>query len=272
MEPEELIKHIAATLNEPNLPLVRKVIKVLGPERTEACLQKALEIEASGGMMTKDGSRRRTPGGVFFQVVRESATSKERRRIFPRMVTTENTADKEQKQTGRQGDRETVVNPAHPSEQSTVSLSPDISLSSLSSRFLSAVKPPTWEEAKQLIVQAYKSIAEGKTVKLTLIGRPTQVTKQATCVVMAIKGKPPGSFPKGLPEPPAQSAITWAVFVAMKQWDKVKHSLEANAEDELIIEGYPMVDPKRGVGVVLATNCSSKLMQRAEREAKQSKG
>jgi hypothetical protein len=31
----------------------------------------------------------------------------------------------------------------------------------------------------------------------------------------------------------------------------------------------PMVDPKRGVGVVLATNCTSMLMQRAEREVKQ---
>lgn len=144
-----------------------------------------------------------------------------------------------------------------------VSLSPGLPVS------LSVVKPPTWEEAKQLILQAYKSIAEGKTVKLTLIGRPTQVTKQATCIVMAIKGKPPGSLPKGLPEPPAQSAITWAVFVAIRQWDKVKVSIEQNAEDELIIEGYPMVDPKRGVGVVLATNCHSKLMQRAEREAKQ---
>ena len=69
-------------------------------------------------------------------------------------------------------------------------------------------------------------------------------------------------------QPPANSAMTWAVFVATKQWEKVKASIEANADDELIIEGYPMADPKRGVGVVLATNCSSKLMQRAEREAK----
>lgn len=238
MEPEELIKHIAETLNEPNIILVRKVIRLIGPERAETCLQKTLEVEANGGMMTRDGSRRRTPGGVFFQVVRETSTNKERRRIFPSMATT------------------ATSNAEAPKESPPAAPTP-------------ALQPPTWEEAKQLIVQAYKNIAEGKTVKLTLIGRPTQVTPHATCVVMAIKGKPPGSLPKGLPEPPAQSAITWAVFVAMKQWDKVKNALEANADDELIIEGYPMVDPKRGVGVVLATNCSSKLQQRAEREARQ---
>src|SRR5205085_4418689 len=32
---------------------------------------------------TKDGMRRRTPGGVFFQLVKERATTHERRRLFP---------------------------------------------------------------------------------------------------------------------------------------------------------------------------------------------
>jgi hypothetical protein len=233
MEAEELIQHITAALNEPAVDLIRRVVRVCGPERTQAALRRALEIEAGGGLMIRDGSRRRTPGGVFFQTVKDNTTGAERRRIFPWQRQPTEQAAKQQS------------TPATPPAQ-----------------------PPTWEEAKQMMVQAFKSIAEGKTVKLTLIGRPTQVTKQATCVVMAIKGKPPGSLPKGLPTPPANSAITWAVFVATKQWDKVKASIEANAEDELIIEGYPMADPNRGVGVVLATNCSSKLMQRTEREAK----
>jgi hypothetical protein len=240
MDAKVLSKQIATTLNEPNSGLVRRVIQVIGAERAQECLQKALEIETNGGMLTKDGSRRRTPGGVFFQVVREAATSKERRRIFPRMQAASPQSEGAAPAGGK------AAAPPKP-----------------------ALQPPTWEEAKQLIVQAYKSIAEGKTVKLTLIGRPSQVTDQGACVVMAIKGKPPGSLPAGLPTPPAQSAITWAVFVATKQWKKVQSSLDAHAEDELIIEGYPMVDPKRGVGVVLATNCQSKLMQRAEREAKQ---
>ena len=124
---------------------------------------------------------------------------------------------------------------------------------------------PTWDEAKALMVKALQAIAEAKTVKMTLIGRPAQVTSQEACVVVAMKGKPPSSLPKGLPTLPANSAIAWAVFIVNKQWNKVKDSLSANAEDQLIIEGYPMVDAKRGVGVVLATNCKSVYQERAQR-------
>jgi hypothetical protein len=83
-----------------------------------------------------------------------------------------------------------------------------------------------------------------------------------------MKGKEPGSLPKGLPTPPEGSAITWAVFIVNKQWAKVSESVQNNADDQLIVEGYPVVDTKRGVGVVLASSCKSVLMDRAEREAK----
>jgi phosphorylated adapter RNA export protein len=78
-----LIKHIAETLQEGNITLIQKVIDVIGPERTQGFLQKALEIEAAGGMMTTDSSRRRTPGGVFFYTVRTSLPKEQRKRIWP---------------------------------------------------------------------------------------------------------------------------------------------------------------------------------------------
>jgi hypothetical protein len=34
-------------------------------------------------MLTRDGTRRRTPGGVFFQLVRDACTPRERARLFP---------------------------------------------------------------------------------------------------------------------------------------------------------------------------------------------
>jgi hypothetical protein len=130
-----------------------------------------------------------------------------------------------------------------------------------------ADRAPTWEEAKQLIAQALKNRGEAKTVKLTLVGRPGKVIEQEGCVVVSMKGKEPPSLPKGLPTLPENSTITWAVFIAKKQWNRVKESVQKNAEDQLIIEGWPAVDPKRGIAVVMATNCKSVLMERAQRAA-----
>src|SRR4029079_17070701 len=100
------------------------------------------------------------------------------------------------------------------------------------------VLAPTWDEVKQLVKAAMQQIGEAKTVKITLIGRPSKVVQQPSCVVVAMKGKAPPSLPKGLPAPPTNSAITWAVFIANKQWNGVKDSIIGNPEDNLIVEGY----------------------------------
>src|SRR5882672_3146039 len=75
---------LAEVLQEPKRSLLMKVLRLLGTDRTMAILADTLTCEANGGMLTKDGTRRRTPGGVFFQLVRERATKHERGRLFPR--------------------------------------------------------------------------------------------------------------------------------------------------------------------------------------------
>jgi hypothetical protein len=74
---------LAAVLQEPNRPLLTQVLRTLGPDRTRAVLTATLECEAAGGMLTTDGTRRRTPGGTFFQLVRQQVSPHERRRLFP---------------------------------------------------------------------------------------------------------------------------------------------------------------------------------------------
>src|SRR5260370_22684546 len=74
---------LAEALQEPNRPLLTQVLQLLGTDRTTAILAETLTCEANGGMLTKDGKRRRTPGGVFFQLVRERATKQERWRLLP---------------------------------------------------------------------------------------------------------------------------------------------------------------------------------------------
>jgi hypothetical protein len=78
-----LVSTLADTLHEPNVDLLRRVVRVLGETRAQAVLEETLTIEAAGGLLTADQSRRRTPGGVFFHVVKATTPRKLRARIFP---------------------------------------------------------------------------------------------------------------------------------------------------------------------------------------------
>jgi hypothetical protein len=77
------VDKLAEVLQEPKRTLLAKVLHTLGTDRVTAILTDTLQCEANGGMRTKDGIRRRTPGGVFFQLVKERTTKDERRRLFP---------------------------------------------------------------------------------------------------------------------------------------------------------------------------------------------
>jgi len=228
-----LVGEITRTLNEPNHKLIRRIVIVIGVARAQALLNEVLAIEAEGGRMTMDGSRRKTPGGLFISLARAQASPQERPKLLD---------------FGSKKSKAARAKPAQTSPATVGSL--------------------TWEEAKQLVAQALGEIGEAKTVKLTLIGRPHKFVQQPQCVVIAMKGKAPPAFPKGVPTPPANSAITWAVFIATKQWTAVKESITSNPEDNLFVEGYPIIDPKSGSSVVLATSCKSVVQERAAREAK----
>lgn len=215
------VLEIAKQLNEPNTELIGKIVNAIGIERVSEYLQKTLTIEAEGGMMTRDGERRRTPGGVFFYVVKDNLSKAEQKQIFPKMPGTQ------------------------PKKK--------------------VIQAVSWEDAQKIAVAINQTPGKDATVKLTLVGRPKKVAKAGEgAVVVSLQGKPPGALPKGLPVPP-ETGITWAVFIVNKQWNKVKDSMSQNANDSLIVEGYPLVD-KNGVGIVLATNVKSKLMEQAARE------
>ncbi len=212
---------IAAALGECNVGLVRRVVAVLGPERAQALQADTLAAEADGGLLTSLGDRRRTPGGVFFKLAKEAATTVERRRIWP-----PGTGAEPQKKVAR----------------------PVI----------------TWAEAVQVVKEAKAKAGEAK-VKLTLVGRPGKVVQKPTYVMITLAGAPPSSMPAGLPVAPEGSAITWAVFIARKQWDKASVNLATMPDDKLVIDGYPVI--QGGVTVLLAQSCKSMLADRAAKQA-----
>jgi hypothetical protein len=51
--------------------MIWRIVHECGAEQALEWLREAQEIESHGGMMTEDGERRRTPGGVFFKLVRD---------------------------------------------------------------------------------------------------------------------------------------------------------------------------------------------------------
>ena len=104
-------------------------------------------------------------------------------------------------------------------------------------------------------------------MKLTLIGRPGKVETRGQAVVFRMQGKPPGALPRGLPPAPAQPPMTWNVMVALRQWNRVKASVAAHQDDQLIIEGYPLMQGTQHV--LLAQSCISMLQQRAQKQAQQ---
>ena len=62
---------------------IERSVERLGAEATLTFLRETLEIEAQGGMLLPDRSRRRTPGGVFFYLVRSHVSKKDRAFIWP---------------------------------------------------------------------------------------------------------------------------------------------------------------------------------------------
>jgi hypothetical protein len=240
-QPDERIRAIARALHEPKVGLLQKLADHVGIEKVEELYQRTLEIEAAGGMYTSNGKRRRTAGGVLFQLTRDLMSSRERRKIF----------------------RERKPQPPEEEGQAPAERAPKPQPR--------VPQPPTAEEVAALLKAAASIPAEKKgaaSVKVTLIGRPKQVKKLDTCVLVVMAPKAPGTLPKGLPPIPPATNATLAVFIASKQWTKVEAALKQDPSDELIIEGFPSNDAKNQITAVWAQSCTTKLIQRNLRQQK----
>jgi hypothetical protein len=85
MDTDEAVKTIAHTLGESEpapLQQLQAVVNILGSEQALALCEKAVEMEQQGGMLTKDGTRRKTVGGIFFYLVRGSG-NKAVKKLWP---------------------------------------------------------------------------------------------------------------------------------------------------------------------------------------------
>ncbi len=235
--PRALVRELAARLGEttagPRQQLAR-VVDVLGEARARALLAETLVIEERGGLLLPDGSRRRTPGGVFFHLVRTQASAEEVRRIFPPRP--------------RQQPRQGAVRGAGTPQAA-------------------AAPAFTWDDYPAVAAELQRSIGEATSVKITVIGRPAQVVERGDVTIVALRSEKVPSLPKGLPAP-ANPTTDYAVLIARKQWQKVAQAAQ-HPQDLLIVEGYPTVDPRFAGITVLATQATTKQLQQAERQRAQ---
>ena len=167
------------------LTQIRRIVQRLGPEAAFAFLHEAHQIEAQGGLMLPDGSRRRTLGGVFFFLVRERVTPEDRAAIFPPWS---------KRPAARAGKP-----PAPAAAQPTAPVPQPDTLPNLS--------------------------GEVRTVKITLIGRPGPITTSPTgTITTTLQSSSVPALPKGLPAPPL-TPTPHTVYIAPKQWAKVAAAL-----------------------------------------------
>ena len=228
----DVVASIAQALSETEpepIAQIERIIERCGLDQAQAWLQQTQEIEANGGEMLPDNSRRRTLGGVYFKPVRKTVSFKDKVYIFPQ-----------------------YRKRAQPAPWAAAATPPP---------------PPVSWDAREPFVKAATG-GKASTVLITIIGRPGKAVERPGFALLLLKRSgalPP--LPKGVPTPP-QGDTDYIVYVGEKQWRKVKESLK-QPEDVLICEGTPILDPKFNGITVFATNVTTKLLQQAMRAAKQ---
>ncbi|KAM9328276.1 phosphorylated adapter RNA export protein [Pholidichthys leucotaenia] len=81
---DRVIDEITYRLREPKKDLMRRVVEVVGKKKAIELLGETATLEENGGVFTMDGSRRRTPGGVFLNLLKStpSVTKGQIKQIF----------------------------------------------------------------------------------------------------------------------------------------------------------------------------------------------
>lgn len=67
---QNVVKAIADGLSEPKVDLITRIVDGIGKSKAIQLYYMTEDVEDAGGMMIKNGSRRRTPGGVYIELLK----------------------------------------------------------------------------------------------------------------------------------------------------------------------------------------------------------
>ena len=231
-----IAEQLGETNEEPKAQIYRAV-KRLGIEQALDVLRQTHEIEAQGGRLLSDGSRRRTPGGVFFLLIKERVPVEISQHIFKKRSLYQQAAQK--KKAAQTESRESST---------------------------PAPAPLAWADRLAIIKELRKEKGQASTVKITLVGRPGRVVARGACIVTSMESTRDPTLPKGLPAP-SPSSTSYTIYIAVKQWRKVADAIR-DLDDVLIVEGYPHLDAEAKTIAVFVTNTTTKNLQAAQRQAR----
>uniref|UniRef100_A0A3P8TZ06 Phosphorylated adapter RNA export protein n=1 Tax=Amphiprion percula TaxID=161767 RepID=A0A3P8TZ06_AMPPE len=81
---DKVVDEIAHRLQEPKKELIGRVVHIVGKKKAIELLGETATLEENGGVYTMDGSRRRTPGGVYLNLLKNtpSISKSQIRQIF----------------------------------------------------------------------------------------------------------------------------------------------------------------------------------------------
>jgi hypothetical protein len=161
------------------------LVKIIGRTQALRFLEQTLYIEANGGRMLPDGSRRRTPGGIWFDLVYREGRPKPGLQLPSRYAKSK---PKKSNETPK------------------------------------SIPVFTWEDRNAAIEEAYNERGQATTMKITLVGRPGKIVDRGTCIVTIMEESKIPMLPKGLPTP-NDTPTKYAVYIASKHWSKVKDAI-----------------------------------------------
>jgi hypothetical protein len=228
---------------------IERIVRAVGRTHAKELLSMTLQTEENGGLMLSDGSRRRTPGGVFFHLAYSVGKTKNGKPLQRPWNITKPT-------------KKPIAEASTTTDKTTQPSKPQ-------NRIVEPKKDIVfnWEDRIPLINEAMQEKGSASTMKITIVGRPGKVLDKDQFIVTVIESTKIPSLPKGLPAP-TNAATKYAVYIAKKQWNKVKDAIQ-DPEDALIIEGFPKTDAEVSAIAVFTTNVTTKKLQQATREKQQ---
>jgi hypothetical protein len=165
---------------------INVIVEKFGVDAAMAMLQETLDIEANGGMLVSEGTRRRTLGGIFFHLARERVEPSERYQLNQYYI------------------RKTMLQ--------TGEWTPDV--------------PRRFKLYTKEYLTLIKESGEVSGVKIILTGRPGRIQTYKDLIVTTMQGTGiPNQFPKGVPLPP-NTPTNYVIYISAKQWKKVAEAME----------------------------------------------